>query len=142
MADTKPDLFLDAAGVCNACRSYENRKSIDWGARKKELLDLILRYKDALGCTERILHVGWNQLSQVSDHPLCAGTPAGTDFYFVHSFAFDVQDAEDVVASVDYDVSVAAAVARGNALGLQHHPEKSAKAGFRQIRNFLEMIPC
>lgn len=45
MPDTKPDLFLDEEGVCNACRSYERRKSIDWEVRKKDLLNLIPRYK-------------------------------------------------------------------------------------------------
>jgi N-acetyl sugar amidotransferase len=45
MPDTKPDLFLDEEGVCNACRSYESRKSVDWDARQKELLELIPRYK-------------------------------------------------------------------------------------------------
>lgn len=26
MPDTKPDLFIDDEGVCNACRSYEMRR--------------------------------------------------------------------------------------------------------------------
>jgi N-acetyl sugar amidotransferase len=45
MPDTKPDLFLDGEGVCNACRSYENRTNIDWSARKSELLRLVEKYK-------------------------------------------------------------------------------------------------
>ena len=45
MPDTKPDLFLDKEGVCNACRSYEGRKSVDWNSRKKELLELVSRYR-------------------------------------------------------------------------------------------------
>lgn len=45
MPETKPDLFIDEEGVCNACRSYEQRKEIDWGQRKKELLKILDRYK-------------------------------------------------------------------------------------------------
>jgi N-acetyl sugar amidotransferase len=45
MPDTKPDLFLDDAGVCNACRSYEKRIEIDWDARKEELLQVLERYR-------------------------------------------------------------------------------------------------
>lgn len=45
MPDTKPDLFLDEHGVCNACRSYERRKEVDWDARKQELLRLLERYR-------------------------------------------------------------------------------------------------
>lgn len=45
MPDTKPDLHLDEEGVCNACRSYEHRKEIDWEARKVELLQVLERYR-------------------------------------------------------------------------------------------------
>lgn len=45
MPDTKPDLYLDEEGVCNACRSYDNRKIIDWDLRKKELLEILERYR-------------------------------------------------------------------------------------------------
>jgi N-acetyl sugar amidotransferase len=45
MPDTKPDLHLDAEGVCNACRSYENRKAVDWDARHAELLRLLEKYR-------------------------------------------------------------------------------------------------
>lgn len=45
MPDTKPDLHLDEEGVCNACRSYERRVAIDWDARKKELLNILAKYR-------------------------------------------------------------------------------------------------
>ncbi len=45
MPETKPDLFIDGQGVCNACRSYESRKVVDWEARKKELLQILDRYR-------------------------------------------------------------------------------------------------
>lgn len=49
MPDTKPDLFLDEEGVCNACRSYERRKEVDWGARYNELLVILERYRQRDG---------------------------------------------------------------------------------------------
>lgn len=45
MPDTKPDLILDNEGVCNACRSFEKRKEIDWDLRKKEFFEVINKYK-------------------------------------------------------------------------------------------------
>lgn len=45
MPDTKPDLYLDEEGVCNACRSYENRSEVDWDQRKKELQEILAKYK-------------------------------------------------------------------------------------------------
>ena len=43
--DTKPDLFLDDEGVCNACRSYENRQEVDWDERYQELLEVLEKYR-------------------------------------------------------------------------------------------------
>jgi N-acetyl sugar amidotransferase len=49
MPDTKPDLLLDDAGICNACRSYEKRREVDWDARYKELLSLLEKYRQPNG---------------------------------------------------------------------------------------------
>lgn len=45
MPDTKPDLFLDEEGICNACRSYEGRKEIDWDQRAIELEQVLEKYR-------------------------------------------------------------------------------------------------
>jgi len=36
MPNTKPGVFLDSEGVCSACRSVEQKGSIDWSARAAE----------------------------------------------------------------------------------------------------------
>jgi len=45
MPHTKPDLHIDETGVCNACRSYEGRKLVDWEQRKQELLAIVEKYR-------------------------------------------------------------------------------------------------
>ena len=45
MPGTKPDLHLDNEGVCNACRAYERRQEVDWDARRKELIDVVEKYR-------------------------------------------------------------------------------------------------
>lgn len=49
MPETKPDLKLDAEGVCNACRSYEARLNINWEARAIELETILARYRSKNG---------------------------------------------------------------------------------------------
>ncbi len=49
MPDTKPDLLLDHEGVCNACRSYESRKEVDWAARRRELDIVLEKYRNRDG---------------------------------------------------------------------------------------------
>lgn len=49
MPETKPDLHIDEHGVCAACRSYAQRKEIDWAARKEELAVILERYRSKDG---------------------------------------------------------------------------------------------
>jgi len=96
-----------------------------------------------LGCTLRVPHVGWNGITRTrADDPLFNGIPDGTDFYFVHSYAFAPQDSADVLATTDYGVPVSASVRRGHVWGTQFHPEKSSRAGFRLLKNFIEGPAC
>ena len=48
--NTKPDLFFDKEGVCDACRSAEAKnKKINWAARRKEFNKIIERYHSKNG---------------------------------------------------------------------------------------------
>lgn len=49
MPSTKPDLSFNAEGICNACLNYENRKEVDWAARRTELETLLDRYRSKDG---------------------------------------------------------------------------------------------
>lgn len=43
--ETKPNLYIDEEGICDACRNYDERVEIDWKERKKELMNLLDKYK-------------------------------------------------------------------------------------------------
>lgn len=49
MPHTKPDLRIDDEGVCNACRSFEQRTAVDWTARAAELKEITDRYRSKDG---------------------------------------------------------------------------------------------
>lgn len=102
-----------------------------------------VKHLSALGCQLRVPHAGWNAVtrSEVTD-PLFQQIPADTDFYFVHSYAFEAQYTSDVIATTDYGITVTAAVRRGHVWGTQFHPEKSSKAGLKVIKNFIEGPAC
>lgn len=96
-----------------------------------------------LGCGLRIPHVGWNEVtSHTTAGGLFDGIPDGTDFYFVHSYAFVADDPAHVLATTVYDIPVTAAVRCRHIWGTQFHPEKSSRAGFRLLRNFIENPVC
>lgn len=110
-------------------------------------LDLIpgrVEHLRTLGCGLRVPHVGWNEVlvGAAVRGGLFDGIADGTDFYFVHSYAFVAENPADVLALTDYGVPVTAAVRRGHVWGTQFHPEKSSRAGFRLLRNFIEGRAC
>jgi len=91
MPYTRPDLYLDEQGVCNACRAYESRNSVDWAQRHQELVTILERYqrdennwdcivpvsggKDSTYQVVRMLQLGMNPLCVTST--TCDLSPIG-----------------------------------------------------------------
>lgn len=98
-----------------------------------------VRRLEARSSDERVPHVGWNEVYPLIECPLFAGIPAGADFYFVHSYHFVPRAEGQLAAYAPYCGRTAAAVVAGNVCGVQFHPEKSSRAGFQLLRNFLAM---
>lgn len=88
---------------------------------------------------EKVPHVGWNSLEVKKDSRLLAGVEPGEFVYFTHSYKGPVT--VDTAAITHYIEPFAAAVERGNVMGVQFHPEKSGETGLKILRNFLE-IAC
>ena len=87
-------------------------------------------------------HIGWNQVERRRPHPLFEGIAQAADFYFVHSFAGAVapEAADTVVAETTHGRPFVSAVARGNLLGVQFHPERSGDDGLRLLGNFAALV--
>ena len=85
----------------------------------------------------KIPHIGWNALHFTRPHSLFKYLKEGDFVYFVHSFyAADCNDA--VIATSEYGAPLTAAVANGNVMGCQFHPEKSGDVGLSILRAFCE----
>lgn len=95
-----------------------------------------------LGCKKRVPHVGWNEVNCLTEAGILNGIPTGTDFYFVHSYAFVPDTPETVVATTDYGIPVTAVIHKDNIWGTQFHPEKSSKAGLKLLQNFVDSNLC
>jgi glutamine amidotransferase len=89
---------------------------------------------------KKVPHVGWNSLAIHSRSRLLAGISNNSFAYFTHSYRAPVT--KDTVAVTDYGEPFAAAIERGNVMGVQFHPEKSGETGLRILRNFLEWRAC
>jgi glutamine amidotransferase len=80
--------------------------------------------------------MGWNRLATRPGEPLVSGLE-GEHVYFVHGYA--VPSAGDTVAATTHGETFSAVVRRGRVMGAQFHPERSAAAGQRLLRNFLAL---
>ena len=82
-------------------------------------------------------HIGWNQVVRRRPHPAFDGIARDADFYFVHSYVGRPAPAADtdVLADTEHGAPFVSAVARGNLLGVQFHPERSGSDGLRLIAN-------
>jgi len=91
-------------------------------------------------------HMGWNTVDAAPDSALFAGIPAGTRFYFVHSYALRMADAGPLMALggrlavTEHGEPFAAAVEAGVVSATQFHPEKSGDAGAAVLANWLETL--
>ena len=91
-------------------------------------------------------HMGWNTVDAAPGSALFAGIPAGTRFYFVHSYALRLaaapplaeSGAKDTVA--EHGEPFVAAVEGGVVSATQFHPEKSGDAGAMVLSNWLETL--
>lgn len=88
---------------------------------------------------DRLPHVGWNEVRQKKECALFDGIKDSSDFYFVHSYHFDVKDKCDILAVTPYCGEFVSAIKHNNIYGVQFHPEKSSVSGFQLLKNFLNI---
>jgi len=93
------------------------------------------------GSRFKVPQMGWNEVIQARAHPIWAGVPDASHFYFVHSFHARPSDPRHSVGETDYGGRFTSALARDNIFATQFHPEKSAALGLALYRNFLNWNP-
>jgi glutamine amidotransferase len=97
------------------------------------------------GSRFKVPQMGWNRVMQTQHgsavHPVWAGVPDQSYFYFVHSFYAKPIDKQHIAGETDYGSRFASAIARDNLFATQFHPEKSAAQGLALYRNFLSWKP-
>lgn len=125
-------------GICLGMQLLARRGTEGQPTEGLGLLDAeVVRLAPADG--ERVPHIGWNEVAHVRPSPLLAEIAPQLDFYFVHSYHLVCADADHAIGQTPYCGGFTSVVQRANVFGVQFHPEKSQKTGFRLLRNFLEL---
>jgi glutamine amidotransferase len=130
-------------GICIGCQVIFERSEEDGGVECLGVLrGNVARFRFAPGESQKVPHMGWNEVRFRGDHPVFRGIRPGSQFYFVHSYYPVPADPSVILGSADYgSVEFTAAVARGNLAAVQFHTEKSGPCGLRVLENFLEWNP-
>lgn len=91
-----------------------------------------------LSISEKVPHMGWNdiRINRNSRSGFLGSEFEGNYFYFVHSYAANPENQDEILCFTDYGNPFASGVGRENVLAFQFHPEKSSKQGLAIIRKF------
>ena len=143
LADALTEQHKPVLAICVGMQALMTHSQENGGVDCLDIVPGEVRYfgnplVDDDGQRLKVPHMGWNEVRQVSDHPLWRDIPDMTRFYFVHSYYVDAVDRSLLAGAVQYGVSADAALARDNLFAVQFHPEKSHTAGLQLLRNFLE----
>jgi glutamine amidotransferase len=87
----------------------------------------------------KLPHMGWNSIRPVGSPPIFTDVDAAQGFYFLHSYFFDPESQDDILATVSYGGDLVCGVRRNNVFGFQFHPEKSHSNGLAIFKNFAEI---
>ncbi len=87
----------------------------------------------------KVPHMGWNEVDVAHAHPLFDAQADEPAYYFVHSYHAHCDDMGDVLGWTTHGVRFPAALARGNVMGAQFHPEKSHRHGMALLAGFARM---
>ena len=136
---TKKKPFL---GICVGMQilanyGYENQKTkgLSWINGEVKSLKNFTDHSQNL----KIPHMGWNNLSVNSKTSnLLHNVTEEDQFYFVHSYFFDIKNKKNIICNTKYGIAIPAIINDDNIFGFQFHPEKSLKHGARLLKNFCE----
>ena len=85
----------------------------------------------------KVPQIGWNNIYDLKTN-LFKNVSDKSYIYLVHSYYASLGD--HTIAITDYIIPYSAALQKRNFYGVQFHPEKSAEAGERILRNFVEIV--
>ncbi|KAI8953575.1 putative bifunctional histidine biosynthesis protein hishf [Xylaria longipes] len=126
-------------GICVGLQAIFERSSEDPGVAGLGLIKGELnRFDDT---NKSVPHIGWNS-ANASSKSLYDLRPE-SKYYYVHSYKYpyvkgELESQGWTVATGSYGEEIfVGAVAKGNVLATQFHPEKSGVAGLRVLKSFL-----
>ena len=87
---------------------------------------------------KKVPQIGWNQVDIKQKSNLFNNVENRSYFYFVNSFYCLPQNKEVITGVTSYGETFTSVVTKKNVMGVQFHPERSGKVGFKLLENFVK----
>ena len=84
-------------------------------------------------------HMGWNNLIMEKKNKIFDNLEENPRYYFLHSYYFECENKEDVIATATYGEKFDCMINHKNIYGIQCHPEKSHHNGMQLLKNYGEL---
>ena len=133
----KPFLGICVGMQILADYGYENQKTkgLSWiNGNVKPLKNIIDNSQNL-----KIPHMGWNSLTILKNTNLFNDITDYDQFYFVHSYFFDIKLKKNIISNTQYGIDIPAIINKDNIFGFQFHPEKSGRSGLKILYNWLKL---
>ncbi len=127
---TQPVLGI-CLGMQLMCKYSEENNTNCLGIFDEE----VIRFKTE-GLGFKIPQIGWNNIYDLKS-ALFENIEEKSYCYFVHGYYATLGD--HTIATTDYIQPYSSGLQKNNFCGVQFHPEKSASAGEKILKNFLEL---
>lgn len=131
---------IPVIGICVGMQMMANR-SDEGSMEGLKWIDASVRKFDEnkIHQVTRLPHMGWNDVKPKKDVKLFQGLEEDAIFYFLHTYYFECNDPDDIMAITEYGGEFASAAHHENKYGIQFHPEKSHHYGEILLHNFAKI---
>ena len=126
-------------GICVGMQLFSSFGEEDGGSKGFDWIKGKVNKINLTDMNLKLPHMGWNNISINQKSKLFSGIENESHFYFVHSFAFDVENDQFISATTNYSTAIVSAVEKDNIFGTQFHPEKSQANGIKILENFVKL---
>jgi imidazole glycerol-phosphate synthase subunit HisH len=126
-------------GICLGmqlmARSSEEGKTAGFGW----VDNTVIKFKIQNRLKYKVPQAGWNTVTINNSDSLFKKINNRSEFYFLHSYHYETEDATHLLGTTEYEYSFVSAIEMENIFGTQFHPEKSHDAGMQLLHNFISL---
>lgn len=99
----------------------------------------VVRFRFKLGSEQlKVPHMGWNVAAPRKDSDLFQNIVEEQRFYFLHSYHVVCENQDDVLTTTNYGYEIVSSFQKEGIIGVQFHPEKSHRYGYKFLKHFIE----